>query len=81
MDITDLNKEEILKLSNKAGAYEFGRQKGYRDGFHNGCRSGAKQTNKKLQHYYDTTVGLWCIDRDPEKVDIDWIRRNAFRLK
>lgn len=47
MEITNLSKEEILKMSNKAGAYEFGRQKGYRDGFHNGCKAGARQMQDK----------------------------------
>jgi hypothetical protein len=36
---------------------------------------------KALQHEYDSTRGLWCIDRDPKEVDIEWIRRNAFQLK
>ncbi|GAG54837.1 unnamed protein product [marine sediment metagenome] len=49
MEITDLSKEEILKMSNKAGAYEFGRQKGYRDGFHNGCKSGARQMQSQTE--------------------------------
>lgn len=35
---------------------------------------------KKLQHEYDTTRGLWCIDRDPKEVDLEWIRENAFQL-
>jgi len=35
---------------------------------------------KALQHEYDTTRGLWCIDRDPKEVDLDWIRENAFQL-
>ena len=43
MEITNLSKEEILKVSNKSGAYEFGRQKGYRYGFSNGCKATAKQ--------------------------------------
>ena len=34
----------------------------------------------KLQHEYDSTRGLWCIDKDPKDVDIEWIRRNAFQL-
>ncbi len=34
-----------------------------------------------LQHEYDSTRGLWCIDRDPKEVDIEWIRDNAFQLK
>ena len=38
-------------------------------------------TLKELQHEYDTTRGLWCIDRNPEEVDYDWIKRNAFQLK
>ena len=36
---------------------------------------------KLLQHEYDSTRGLWCIDRDPKEVDIEWIRKNAFQLK
>ena len=32
-----------------------------------------------LRLYYDSTCGLWCIDRNPNDVDIDWIRKNAFR--
>lgn len=39
-----------------------------------------KDELKKLQHEYDSTRGLWCVDRDPKEVDIDWIRRNAFQL-
>jgi len=39
------------------------------------------QRLKELQHYHDTSVGLYCIDRDPMEVDIDWVRRNAFRLE
>jgi hypothetical protein len=38
-------------------------------------------TRKELQHEYDTTRGLWCIDRNPAEVDYEWIKRNAFRLK
>ena len=37
-------------------------------------------TFKQLQHHYDTTIGLWCIDKDPIDVDIEWIRDNAFKL-
>ncbi len=33
-----------------------------------------------LRHYYNSTKGLYCIDRDPNEVDIEWIRNNAFRL-
>ena len=39
----------------------------------------AKQ--KKLQYYHDTTIGLWCIDKNPKDVDIEWIRKNAFQLE
>ena len=35
---------------------------------------------KALQHEYDSTRGLWCIDKDPKDVDIEWIRENAFQL-
>ena len=38
-------------------------------------------TFKELQHEYDTTRGLWCIDRNPTEVDYEWIKRNAFQLK
>lgn len=39
-----------------------------------------KETVKKLQHEYDTSRGLWCIDRSPYDVSIEWIRENAFQL-
>lgn len=35
---------------------------------------------KRLKHEYDSTRGLWCIDRDPNGVDLIWIRKNAFQL-
>ena len=35
---------------------------------------------KQLQHEYDRTRGLWCIDRNPIAVDYEWIKRNAFQL-
>ncbi len=38
-------------------------------------------TLKQLQHEYDTTRGLWCIDRHPAHVDYEWIKKNAFQLK
>ena len=38
-------------------------------------------TLKQLQHEYDTTRGLWCIDRHPDEVDYEWIKKNAFQLK
>lgn len=40
-----------------------------------------KKTIKKLQHEFDTTRGLWCIDRNPQGVDLEWIRENAFQLQ
>ena len=36
---------------------------------------------KALEHEYLSTRGLWCIDRDPKTVDLEWIRKNAFQLK
>ena len=36
---------------------------------------------KELEYYKDTSVGLWCIDRDPMEVDLEWIRENAFQLE
>ena len=34
----------------------------------------------RLRHEYDSTRGLWCIDKDPKEVDLEWIRKNAFQL-
>ena len=34
-----------------------------------------------LKHYYDSSLGLWCIDKDPNEATIEWIRENAFRLE
>ena len=86
MEITDLEKEEILKLSNKDGAYEFGRQKGYRYGFTQGAEAERRKNEeaggvKELQHYQDSSIGLWCVDKDPANETIEWIRKNAFQLK
>lgn len=46
-EITELSKDEILELTNKLGAYEFGRQKDYREGFANGCKAGERKANEK----------------------------------
>jgi len=35
---------------------------------------------KKLEHHKDTTVGLYAIDKNSKAVDIDWIRKNNFRI-
>jgi hypothetical protein len=35
---------------------------------------------KRLRYYHDTTVGLWCIDQNPNDVSLEWIRENAFQL-
>lgn len=39
-----------------------------------------KDAVKKLQHEYDTTRGLWCVDKNPQDVSIEWIIENAFQL-
>jgi hypothetical protein len=36
---------------------------------------------RKLEHDFDTTRGLWCIDRKPDEVDHEWIKANAFELQ
>ena len=36
--------------------------------------------NKKLKQKYDCTRGLWCVDKDPSTVSIQWIRDNCFQL-
>lgn len=38
-------------------------------------------TYEELREYYDTTVGLWAIDRNPKEVDFEWITENAFQLE
>lgn len=38
------------------------------------------QEVKELQYFKDTSVGLWCIDRDPKEVSKEWIEEHAFRL-
>jgi len=38
------------------------------------------QTIRKLQHEYDISRGLWCVDKNPKNVSIEWIRANAFQL-
>lgn len=38
-------------------------------------------TYEELKEYYDRTVGLWAIDRDPKEVDLEWIKKNAFQLE
>lgn len=35
---------------------------------------------RELQYHKDTTVGLWCIDRNPKTVSKQWIDENAFQL-
>ena len=39
-----------------------------------------KETVKKLQHEYDTSRGLWCIDKNPKDASLEWIIKNAFQL-
>lgn len=34
----------------------------------------------QLQHEYDSTRGLWCIDKDPKIMTLEWIRKNSFQL-
>ena len=36
---------------------------------------------KQLQHEYDRTRSLWCIDSNPAEVDYEWIKTNAFQLE
>jgi hypothetical protein len=40
-----------------------------------------KEIIKNLQQEYDTTRGLWCVDKNPKDVDIEWIRLNCFPLE
>lgn len=39
-----------------------------------------KLTYEELEHYYDSTCGLWAIDRDPKQVTLEWIVENVFQL-
>lgn len=36
--------------------------------------------NTSLQHYKDSTLGLYCIDRNPKDVTHEWIKENSFQL-
>jgi len=35
---------------------------------------------KDLQHFKDTSMGLFCIDRNPKYVEYEWILKNNFQL-
>lgn len=35
---------------------------------------------KKMRHYIDTSIGLWCFDRNPQEVTKEWIDENSFQL-
>lgn len=39
-----------------------------------------KLTYDELEHYYDSTCGLWAIDRNPKEVTLEWIVENVFQL-
>ncbi len=39
-----------------------------------------KLTYEELEHYYDSTCGLWAIDRNPKEVTFEWIVENVFQL-
>lgn len=45
-----------------------------------GIMEGNKLTYEELEHYYNSTVGLWAIDRSPLEVSLNWIIENAFQL-
>jgi hypothetical protein len=38
-----------------------------------------KPTYEQLLEYYETSHGCFFIDRDPNEVDIEWIRANAYQ--
>ena len=40
-----------------------------------------KLSYEELEHFYNSKVGLWAIDRNPYDVGLDWIRENAFQLR
>lgn len=41
----------------------------------------SRKEYQDLNHFVDTTVGLYAIDRNPEDVDNDWILKNNVRIK
>lgn len=43
------------------------------------CGNGACGECLYVRHY-DETVGLWVIDEDPQEVDVEWIRKHAYRI-
>jgi len=34
-----------------------------------------------LQHFKDSSIGLYCIDKNPTECSHDWIIENAFRWR
>jgi len=36
--------------------------------------------NEFLNHFRDSSIGLYCIDRNPKDVSKEWIEKYAFRL-
>lgn len=38
------------------------------------------QIIKELIHFKDSSTGLYCVDKNPADVHIDWIRENNFKL-
>ena len=42
--------------------------------------SGMWNYSKDLQHYRDSTLGLYCIDQNPVDVDYEWILKHSFQL-
>lgn len=37
-------------------------------------------SRKELQHFKESSMGLWCIDKNPNTVSLKWIKQNAFQL-
>lgn len=37
--------------------------------------------NEILNHFRDSSTGLYCIDKNPIKVSKKWIEKHSFRLK
>ena len=52
----------------------------HRKEYHKEYQAKRRTRLKELEHYKACTTGLRCIDQDPKDVDIERIRRNAFRL-
>lgn len=67
MNVNDMTREQILEWTNKEGAYELGRQKGYCHGFSQGSKNGGIRGSK------DTIKELSLVIKNAQDMLAKWI--------